>query len=90
MNIIQNIKNYFNSKAEGNTTETAPLGVCPNCWGKQEWDGEFYNLNKGNKLVGNDQTYNSFIHKIVESNVVGISVNEDTYECETCKVTYKE
>jgi hypothetical protein len=90
MSIILNIKNYFNSKIEGNTSEKAPIGICPNCWGKQEWEGEFYKQNKGNKLIGNDQTYNNFINKIVESNVSGIKINDDTYECETCKVNFKE
>ncbi len=89
MSILQNIKNYFTSKAEGNTSEKAPAGICPNCWGKQEWEGDFYKLNKGNKLIGNDQMYNSFINKIVEKNVSGISINEDTYKCETCKISYK-
>jgi hypothetical protein len=89
MSIIQNIKNYFNSKAEGNTLEKAPEGICPNCWGKQEWEGDFYRLNKGSKLVGNDQTYNSFINKIVESNVSGMVISEDSYECETCKIGSK-
>ena len=90
MNIIQNIKSYFNSKVEGNTTEKTPEGICPNCWGKQEWEGDFYKLNKGDKLVGNDQTYNSFINKIVESNVSGIVINEDTYTCQTCKTNFKD
>ncbi|MFK8061090.1 MAG: hypothetical protein AB8B78_13495 [Polaribacter sp.] len=89
MNIIQNIKNYFTSKNEGNISENAPKEVCPNCWGKQEWEGEFYKQNKGNKLVGNDQKYNNFINKIVESNITGIKINENTYECVTCKMTYK-
>jgi hypothetical protein len=31
MSIAQNIKNYFNSIAEGNATEKAPIGICPNC-----------------------------------------------------------
>ena len=90
MSIIQNIKNYFTAKSEGNITEKAPEGICPNCWGKQEWEGDFYTLNKGDKLVGNDQTYNNFINKIVESNVNGITINEDTYTCETCKTNFKE
>ncbi|MFQ3296384.1 MAG: hypothetical protein ACI9JT_000091 [Polaribacter sp.] len=89
MSIAQNIKNYFNSKTEGTTTKKAPDGICPNCWGKQEWEGDFYKLNKGSKLVGNDQTYNSFINKIVESNVSGMVINEDSYECETCKIGSK-
>ncbi|WP_088323969.1 hypothetical protein [Polaribacter tangerinus] len=89
MSLIKNIKNYFNAKANGEKNQKAPEGICPNCWGKQEWDGEFYKLNKGNKLVGNDQTYSTFIKKVVESNVVGIQVKEDTYECETCNMSYK-
>ena len=89
MNLIQNIKDYFNSKANGNISEKAPVGICPNCWGKQEWEGEFYKQNRGNKLVGNNQTYNNFINKIVESNISGIIINKDTYQCETCNVGYK-
>jgi hypothetical protein len=50
LSIAQNIKNYFNSKTEGTTTKKAPDGICPNCWGKQEWEGEFYTLN--NMTIG--------------------------------------
>ena len=89
MSLLQSIKKYFTAKNEGNTVEKAPVGICPNCWGKEEWDGEFYKLKKGNKLVGNDQTYNNFIKKVVESNVTGIVINRDNYECETCKISYK-
>ncbi|QVY64105.1 hypothetical protein [Polaribacter sp. Q13] len=89
MSILTNIKNYFNDKAEGNTAKKAPVGLCPNCWGKQEWEGEFYKQNKGNKLLGDDQTYNNFINKIVENNISGIIINKDTYQCETCKIGYK-
>ncbi len=42
MSIIQNNKNYFKVKSEGDTTIKAPEGVCPNCWEKQEWDDAFY------------------------------------------------
>lgn len=89
MNLIENLKSYFSKKANNQTTSKAPEGVCPNCWGKQEWEGEFYKLNKGNKLIGNDKTYNNFINKIVENNISGITINQDNYECETCKVGYK-
>ncbi|MDX6748040.1 hypothetical protein SHK09_14680 [Polaribacter sp. PL03] len=89
MNIIESIKTYFTAKVEGNTSKKAPVGICPNCWGKQEWEGDFYKQNKGNKLVSNDQTYNNFINKIVESNISGIVINADTYQCETCKTSYK-
>lgn len=56
MSRIQSLKKYFIAKDTGNTSENAPEGICPNCWGKQEWEGDFYKLNKGSKLLGNDQT----------------------------------
>jgi hypothetical protein len=53
-------------------------------------EAEFYKLNKGNKLDGNDQTYTNFIHKIVETTIEGITIKEDSYDCKTCKVNYKK
>lgn len=88
MNIVQNLKKYFSAKTVSNNNNT-PEGICPNCWGKQEWDGEFFRLNKGNKLIGNDQTYSNFIQKIVESNIEGIAIKEDSYTCETCKTSFE-
>jgi hypothetical protein len=78
MSILQNVKDYFSAKSEGKEIKKAPKGICPNCWGKEEWDGEFYKLKKGNRLVGNDQTYNNFINKIVESTISGIVINKDS------------
>jgi hypothetical protein len=49
MSIIDNIKTYFNKKKNDETTEKAPEGICPNCWGKQQWDNEFYEVMKGSK-----------------------------------------
>jgi hypothetical protein len=88
MSILENIKDYFSAKSSGKEIKKAPKGICPNCWGKEEWDGEFYKLKKGNRLVGNDQTYNNFINKIVESSISGIVINKDSYQYETCKTSY--
>ena len=53
-------------------------------------EAEFYKLNKGNKLNSNDQTYTNFIHKIVETTIEGITIKEDSYDCETSKLNYKK
>ncbi|MFT5078110.1 MAG: hypothetical protein ACI825_000506 [Planctomycetota bacterium] len=37
MSIIQNLKDYFKKKETNLDTGSAPAGVCPNCYGKQEW-----------------------------------------------------
>ena len=88
MNIIENIKSYFKKKSNNEPTGSAPEGVCPNCWGKQEWEGDFYALMKGNKLSPKDDTYNNFINKVVESNITGVKISADTYKCTSCKLNF--
>ena len=41
MALFENVKAYFDRKKKVEDTAKAPEGVCPNCWGKQEWDGEY-------------------------------------------------
>ena len=66
MNIIKNLTNYFNSKAEGNTTEKAPEGICPNCWGKQEYDSVIRELYEDNQIdVNNGKANLNFIQNVV-------------------------
>lgn len=88
MTLIESIKNYFNKKKNNESTGSAPEGICPNCWGKQQWEGEFYEFSKGSKNEKRDETYNNFINKIVESNIEGIAIQKDTYTCKTCNVNY--
>ena len=40
--IIENIKTYFSKKEKGEKTGLAPKGMCPPCWGYNEWDGHYY------------------------------------------------
>ncbi len=90
MSLIENIKSYFTKKENNQPAGDGPEGVCPNCWGKQEWEGEFYEFMKGSKNEKRDETYNNFINKIVESNIDGIAINTDTYTCKTCNVNYEQ
>ncbi|MEX0290925.1 MAG: hypothetical protein AB3N14_17610 [Flavobacteriaceae bacterium] len=85
--IIDNIKNYFKAKLEGKATSEAPEGVCPNCWGKQEWDGKFYEKIKANNITPETNTYTSFIHEVVEK-LDKITLKEDTYVCTSCNMKY--
>ncbi|MDT0558915.1 hypothetical protein RM697_09660 [Ichthyenterobacterium sp. W332] len=87
MNLIANLKAYFSKKIDNLETGNAPNGVCPNCWGKQEWDGEFYKKIKANNITPEHHTYTSFIHEVAEK-LDKIVLKEDSYECETCKTTF--
>jgi hypothetical protein len=88
MVLIDNIRTYFNKKRNDKTIESAPEGICLNCWGKEEWDNEFYEMMKGSKNDKRDNTYNNFINKIVETNISGITIHKGTYTCATCQVKY--
>ena len=89
MSLIENIKNYFRAKSAGLETASSPEGVCPNCWGKQEWDGEFYKNIKAKNITPESNTYTSFIHEIANK-LDKITLKKDTYTCETCNVNYKD
>ena len=85
--LLDNIKKYFRAKLENKETTSAPEGVCPNCWGKQEWDGQFYEKIKAKNITPETNTYNSFIHEVVQK-LDKITLKEDTYTCSTCNIKY--
>jgi protein-arginine kinase activator protein McsA len=89
MNILENIKAYFNAKSDGNVSLKTPEGVCPNCWGKQEWDGKFYKKIKANNITPEHDIYNNFIHE-VSQRLGRITLKEDSYKCENCQMNYEK
>ena len=82
--IAASIKQYFSKKWKGENTPSTPEHVCPNCWGKQEWDGKFYDLIKDPHLTQEGKRYQSFISKIVDKYVATMHRHGDRYVCSTC------
>jgi len=89
MNLIDNLKKYFAANGSNASKLEAPEGICPNCWGKQEWEGQFYKKIKANNITPDHKTYNSFIHEVAEK-LDKITLKEDTYTCETCNTKYEK
>lgn len=79
------LKKYFLAKENNKTIVAAPEGVCPNCWGAQEWEGDFYKKVKANNITLEHSTYDSFVNKVV-SQLDKVTLKGDTLECETCKM----
>lgn len=88
MSLIENLKAYFTKKESSEPTNTAPEGICPNCWGHQEWDGEYYKFIKGHNGNPSTDIYNTFIQDVARK-LDKITVDENTFICETCKVKSK-
>ncbi len=87
MSLVQSLKNYFKKKENNQETVSAPEGVCPNCWGSQDWDGEYYKFIKGQNGNPNEDTYTGFVQDVARK-LDKITIKENTYICETCKVSY--
>lgn len=68
--------------------------VCPNCWGKQEFDNQFYDYVKDQTKsnINHEKTgKKAFIQQFVETNVTGIHLKADggNLSCPRCKGKYK-
>lgn len=86
MSLIENITNFF-SKPKSETQNEVLEGTCPNCWGKQEYDGKIRELYKDHQIdVNNKQANHSFIKDFVVTYIEGITLKKGNsgLECPTC------
>jgi hypothetical protein len=74
-------------------TEAAPEGVCPNCWGKTEYSGQFYEAIKNNNVDVNSANPNiGWVQDYANKHLSGIQLNDqgENQVCNSCKVTYRK
>jgi len=66
-----------------------PEGVCPNCWGQQEYAGRIREMFKDKQIdVNNLQASHAFIQEFVIKHIDGIRLikGNNGLECPTCKL----
>ncbi len=74
--------------------EILEAGACPNCWGIQEYGGEFRKLEEDytKSNINHDKSKKkAFIAQFVETNVTGIRLKKDGNQmrCPKCKKGFK-
>lgn len=93
MNIVQIFSNLLRNKADGNENAT-PQGFCPNCWGKQEYGGKFYEAIEKEQIdLNNVNERKGWIQAYAAEHLEGIKLQKTEkgiYECQICKSTYEE
>ena len=91
MSLADNILKFLSkSKKE---TDKAPEGICPNCWGKQEYGGKFYTAVKNHGLnINQADDERGWIQDYADKYLLGISLTKhDGYNmCSKCKLKYVE
>ena len=89
MSGIKSIINYF-TKKEAN--QKAPEGFCPNCWGRQEYEGEFFNAMKNEGIdVNNVSKKIGWVQDYADKHLAGIRLQQEAtgLVCAKCKTTYR-
>ena len=79
----------FFRKPQSETKDQTPEGVCPNCWGSQEYDTMVREMYDDKQIdVNNHEANYAFIQDFVVTHIDGIKLKKgnNSFECPTCRV----
>ena len=72
-----------------NPNDNRPKGICPNCWGRQQWENRFYDVARDEQIdITNNKKREAFINDFVKKYVEGIRLHKDGPKytrCQTCR-----
>ena len=88
--MIEKLIAFFKKTAQETNNET-PEGVCPNCWGNQEYDSVIRELYQDHQIdVNNGQANHNFIQNVGVNKIEGIKLKKGNngLVCPTCRVNY--
>ena len=89
--MIEVLLNFFKKSKEEAKSET-PEGLCPNCWGQQEYDQVIREMYVDKQIdVNNHEAHHAFIKDFVVNRIDGIQLKkgDNGYQCPTCKIKSK-
>lgn len=88
MDLIKNTLTFLRKNPDNK--QKSPEGFCPNCWGRQEYGGNFYKALKSESFI-NLEHKKGWIISYVENNLKGIYLKpkEDKLVCNVCFESYK-
>ena len=94
MKIVDSIIKMLSSNKEMSlaAVSQAPDGVCPNCWGRDEYSGDFYKaINKKGLNAGNVGAHVGWVQEYANKHFSDIAIVSDgeNQSCNKCKMTSK-
>jgi hypothetical protein len=79
-------------KSSAPSSSDTPDGLCPNCWGREEYGGQFYDAVKNRGLDANHKDEDvGWVQDYANKHLTGIRLKRkgDQLVCSKCKVTYR-
>ena len=86
--MVENLIRFFKQSPE-KTKNKVPEGLCPNCWGEQEFDNVIRDMYKDKQIdVNNHKENHAFIQEFVVNRLNGIHFikGDNSLQCPTCKI----
>ena len=86
--MVEKIISFF-MKPQAETENQVPEGLCPNCWGEQEYDKSIRELYIDKQIdVNNNSANHAFIQKFVINKIEGIHLKkgDNGLTCTTCEL----
>ncbi len=95
MNFFSKLFKQKNSTPKLDEAQLVDAAVCPNCWGKMEYDNQYidYVKDQTKSNINHDNTgKKAFVQQFVETHVTGIHLKKDGdhLSCPMCKGKYKK
>lgn len=90
--MIKTLTNFF-KKPEKERKGSVPKGLCPNCWGEQEYDSQIRKMYVDKQIdINNTEENHAFIQDFVVSHISGIQLKKgnNSFDCPTCKRGFRE
>ena len=91
MNLLSSILKFLKSERNLESSDS-PEGFCPNCWGREEYGGQFFEAVRVNVPDINVKDANvGWIQDYVNKNLTEIKLSSKNGEliCGKCKIAYK-
>ena len=88
MNVVEELIRFF-KRPEKETKDKTPNGLCPVCWGYQEYDHKIRTIYKDRQVeVNNHRDSYMIMEDFVVNQLDGIKLKESqTESCPTCSET---
>jgi hypothetical protein len=97
MSVFEKIKSLLGKGKvleQSQVTEDVPSDFCPNCWGRQEYGGNFYEAVKNEGVdINNINEKKGWIEAYATKNLNNVRLHkkdDGTVACKSCKVGYKQ